>query len=424
MKGRKAAPRAEALVEITSLAEGGDGFGRLADGRVVFVSQTAPGDRARIALTEQKRSFARARLVALEHASADRVEPPCELARKGLCGGCPWMHLRLEVQHEAKQAIVAQALRHEVAAGLLLDPLLTPVPALGWRRRARLQWSREPRAKRAAIGFLAPRSHRVQDVPSCMQLEPQLDRALALVRKRLATHLQGHGELLFLLGHCGDVHLVVEGQVQGSLLQALVEQGAIAGARAGHRSWGAETIELEEGVQASGADFAQASAAGNDALRELVRAELALRADERVLELFAGGGNFTRDLVGDGRTVLAIEQAPIRPRKAPGLRHRRADAAAALQDLVERRERFDAALLDPPRVGAPNTAAALASLDLERLLYVSCNAATLARDLAELRRNGLHPVRATPLDLMPQTSEIELVVLLRAQPEGESSHDG
>ena len=129
-------------VELTieSLAAGGDGVARDADGRVTFVPRTAVGDRVRVEMVSSRKRFARAEVRELVAASPDRVEVVCPHFDR--CGGCHWLHISPDAQSRAKQQILADALRHTVDAGLELRPLLTPVSPLGWRRRARLHWVR------------------------------------------------------------------------------------------------------------------------------------------------------------------------------------------------------------------------------------------------------------------------------------------
>jgi len=406
---------ATARVEIESLAEGGDGVGHLADGRVIFVSSTAPGDLAVVTIVESRRSYARGRLDHLERVSPLRVPVECSLHEQGRCGGCPWLHVDREAQLAAKAQIVANALRHELEHGLELEPILAPVAARGWRRRARLRWHRSRDAALAHVGFVAPRSHQVHELRECAQLDPRLLKAVIATRDALRRRLLGQGEVCFVVGHRGAIHVSLEGSAPPrAALEALIGRAGIVGVRAGKRVLGEPAIELEPGVQVAADDFVQVSAAGNDTLRALVRDRLALEPKEHVLELFAGSGNFTRDLVGDAREVVAIEQAASEPVAGAGVTFRAGEARAEVDLLLAEGARFDVALIDPPRGGAQGLAPRLAALGVERLVYVSCNPATLARDLAALREVGFRPHRAVAVDLMPQTSEVEVVVSLVA----------
>jgi 23S rRNA (uracil1939-C5)-methyltransferase len=396
----------EVELAIDGLAAGGDGVGRDPDGRVTFVAGAAPGERVVARLIERKASFARGALVRVVAPSPDRVAPPCPRFVDRSCGGCAWQHVAPRAQAAAKQAIVAGALRRAIAAGTTLHPLEAPAPPYGWRRRARLQWIR-PDAGRATIGFYGPGTRRIADVAACPQLAPGLERALAAVHAGLGTALGPRGELELLLGEDGAVHLAVHGPVDPAALDDLVGRGAVAGATYGGRTIGALDVALEHGVRGRADRFAQASREGNRALVACVLAAAGPLAGRRVLELHAGGGNLTRPLVAAGAAVVAVEQGPP-PEAIAGVDWRTGDAAEVVAGLAG--ERFDLAVLDPPRSGDRALMAPLVALGPAAIVYVSCDPATLARDLEALV--GYAATDAWPLDLMPQTAHVEVVVRL------------
>lgn len=408
------APAEKVDLAIDSLAAGGDGVGRDGDGRVVFVPRTAPGDRVRVALLEDRGSFARARLEALIEPGPGRVEPECALFAAGSCGGCQWLHLDIETQRSAKVELAASALRHLIAGGLELLPLSVPTPPLRWRRTARLHWFRPRGSARAIVGFTAPRSRRITDVEVCLQLAPELEAAAVAIRSKLAPGLVKRGEIDLVLGAEG-VLVRVAGPVSRRVLAELGAEAGIAGVRGRGPSIGAESVDVEPGVAVRAGDFVQASAAGNRALVDIV-ADWAGAAPGRVLELFAGSGNFTRRLCEGADSVVAVDRG-AGPRVArDNLRWHRAAAAAATARLATAGEHFDLVVLDPPRTGARDIVAPLAALAPSRIVYVSCDPATLARDAAALAERGYRATRAQPLDLMPQTSHVEIVLeLVRAR---------
>jgi 23S rRNA (uracil1939-C5)-methyltransferase len=374
-------------LDITSLAAGGDGLGR-DGGKVVFVPYTAPGDRVRVRVVEAKGSWARAELVDVVAPSPDRVAPPCPAFTR--CGGCQWQHVARPAQLAAKQAIVAGALRKAVARGLVVRPILDPVAAYGWRRRARLHVDGA-----GALGFYAARSHAVVALPDagCVQLDPRLDAAVAAIRAARPPA----GELDVALGHDGRIAVAVDPSAPWPAAAALIGTAGIAGD---------VEVEIEPGLHARAGDFAQASTAGNAALVDAVVAALGPPRGP-LLELHAGGGNFTRALVAAGWQVTAADVvAPRRP--IDGVRWITAPAADAVARLAG--ERFAAVVLDPPRTGALDVAPRLAAL-APAIVYVSCDPATLGRDL---ERIDAAPREAQPIDLMPQTSHVEVVVRLGA----------
>ncbi|MCW5808806.1 MAG: TRAM domain-containing protein, partial [Deltaproteobacteria bacterium] len=150
-------------LEITALAAGGDGIGR-DGGRVTFVPRTAVGDRVRVELVQETKSFARGRLLEVLAPGPGRVVPPCPVADR--CGGCAWQHVARAEQLATKQAIVEGALRK--LAGVRVHPIADPAPALGWRRRARFH------VAGGKIGLYEHGSERLVPLAACPQLEPPL----------------------------------------------------------------------------------------------------------------------------------------------------------------------------------------------------------------------------------------------------------
>lgn len=378
----------ERTVEVTALAAGGDGVAR-DEGRVTFVPRTAPGDRVRVRLTKQTKSFARGELVEIVEASADRVEPPCPHFQRG-CGGCTWQHVARPAQLAAKQAIVAGALRK---LAVPIEPVADPCPALGWRRRARLH------VAGGKVGLYREGSHDVLPIDSCPQLVPALDAAYRAV----AAASPPDGELALALGHKGEV--VVGVQKAWKLAEKLVGKAGIVGVVAGEGSAGRPRIEIEPGVQGGPWDFAQASAEGNAALVEHARRALGSPpADGHggfLLELHAGGGNLTRGFRDDGWRVTTSDITPG------------ADLLGPANEVLARvTGPFDAIVLDPPRTGAAEAIAGILAHGPARVVYVSCDPATLARDAERLVAGGYRAERAWPVDLMPQTAHVEVVLRL------------
>jgi 23S rRNA (uracil1939-C5)-methyltransferase len=398
-------------LDIEKLVAGGDGMAHDPSGRVIFVPQTAPGDRIRARVTRDHRSYARAELTELERPGPDRVEPGCPAFAARTCGGCQWLHVSTAAQAEAKQAVVKNALRNAIQNGLTLSALERPAPDFGWRRRARFAWFR-PRGQRAAvIGFFVPNRNRITDIEACLQLSPGLQRALTQMRAVLAHHLGGQGELLALEGQDELVHVVIKGSAHPDAPAALAAAAGICGVSMGKRRRG-RPAEIEPGVFATADQFEQASSAGNQRLRDVVAELMQPRQGARVLELYAGNGNLTRAFANEARETVAVDRKTGAP-DLPNVTWRSGDADVVTNELVAHSERFDWVVLDPPRTGAYEVIPALLLLAPEHILYVSCDPATLARDVDLLHAGGYRAEHAVPLDLMPQTAHIEVVVRLR-----------
>jgi 23S rRNA (uracil1939-C5)-methyltransferase len=379
-------------VDVTGLAAGGDGVARDGNGRVTFVPRTAPGDRCRVRIVKTTSSLAHAELLEVTQASPQRVEPPCPHFELG-CGGCAWQHVSRDEQLRAKQTIVAGALRR--LAGLDLHPIKDPAPAYGWRRRARFHIAN------GRVGLYALGSKRVLPIDHCPQLEPALDAALQAVRAAAPPD----GELALLLGETGQIAIGVQGPWKAG--EQLVGRAGIVGVVTTDARYGQPLVEIEPALAIEPWEFAQASRSGNAMLIELVRAAVG-KGPGRLVELYAGAGNFTRAFLVDEWDVVASDAAAPTTRTLPVK-----FIVGEARDVLEKNlGKIDVLVLDPPRTGAADCLDAIAKLAPPTIVYVSCDPATLARDAERLVAAGYRATDAWPVDLMPQTAHVEVVLRL------------
>ncbi len=384
-------PEPLAEVRIESLAGSGDGVAHDAEGRTLFVPFTVPGDRVRVLVVEVHKRFARGRLVEILEPGPGRVEPRCPVF--GACGGCTWQHVAYETQLRAKARILHDAL---VRIGGLAPPeeiVVRPCPEpYGYRARTRV------RVEGGRVGYTRRRSHALCPVQGCPLLVPELDRALGALAVRPPAEA-GAWELT--AGDGGIVRASPLASRGGARRRVAVE---VAG----------ERIELSPG------SFVQANA---PLRQELAAAVLdAAGAGQALLELFAGAGFFTIPLARRWRRVVAVEAHAGAARdlrrnaESAGLEHVRVvnlSVEQALRGPSARGARASVVVLDPPRTGLPRECAeALAALAPERIVYVSCDPATLARDLAALVRTGFTLGRVRGFDLFPQTPHVEALAVL------------
>jgi 23S rRNA (uracil1939-C5)-methyltransferase len=390
----RCAPGDAIELQIESLAAGGDGVARAPDGRVVFVPFAAPGDRLRVRVVAERARFLRGKIQELLEPGPGRVAPPCAVF--GTCGGCAWQHLDYPVQLAAKARILRDALTRLGGLAAPAEIELEPSPApYGYRSRARLL------VRAGRTGFRGRRSHAPVATSRCPVLVPQLEALLA----ELAARPPADGEWELVAGADGvrAVPLPVQGGERGG-----------------------ERVELRVGTDrllVSPGVFAQANAPLLERLAEAVTG--AAGAGGLALEAFCGAGLFTLGLARRFERVIAIESS----RAAQGDLEQNL-SAAGLQNVELRRETLEAALaraelrglrpdaivLDPPRAGlAGGSAAALAELGAPRIAYLSCDPATLARDLAAFAGRGYALRAVRGFDLFPQTPHLEaLAVLERA----------
>lgn len=373
-------------VAIESLAAGGEGVAHDSNGRVVFVPLAAPGDRARVTVTEAHTRFARGEIDQVLAPGPARVAPPCPVF--GVCGGCAWQHVDYAAQVEAKRVILRDALARIGGVAPRIEFVASPQP-YGYRSRARVL------AAGGQVGFRKRRSHDVCAITSCPLLAPPLDAALA----QLASRAPEDGEWELALG----------------------SDGAVRVARLGGRAKPDERVVLRaagEEIAVSSGVFAQANALLLDALAQTVL-DAAGQGGE-LLELFAGAGFFTRGLARRFERVVAVESDAA---AAIDLAHNcqplgnvrvvESRAETALADPRALRLAPDAVVLDPPRGGIGTRAAEqLARLGAQRIVYASCDPATLARDLGVLARKRWSLARVVGFDLFPQTPHVEAVAVL------------
>ncbi|HEY8145195.1 MAG TPA: hypothetical protein VIG06_21085, partial [Kofleriaceae bacterium] len=250
--------------------------------------------------------------------------------------------------------------------------------------------------------------------------EPALEAALPALHSILAPGLYQKGEIDLLCDPAGQVQVAVRGPCRGRAAEALVGQGGVAGVILGRQVFGAAALEIEPGQWAQADRFAQPSRDGNAALIAAVDSATRPREGARILELYAGSGNLTRTLLDGAASVLAVDTRPGRQIGHPRLRWQVGPVEEVAADLVGRgaggastdRLEIDLVVLDPPREGARAALDSIAALGAPRVVYVSCDPATLARDLDRLAELGYRALRAGAIDLMPQTAHVEVVVSL------------
>jgi 23S rRNA (uracil1939-C5)-methyltransferase len=398
---------------VRDLVESGDAVIETAHG-VVFARGGLPGERVRVRLDNKPGRIKRGRITTVLAASPERVEPPCKYAER--CGGCSLMHAQLETQRATQRGFLHNALRK---AGVEADVRFTPSAlALGYRTRARLSF------RAHQLGFHRGRSDQLVDIDACIVLEPALQDALTQLRALLPL-LQGEGELSLALGHDARAVAVIRTQTPQSpelyrAAEALSLAGValyVAGATTPAQFGDArEWSEAADGSPLEGpiGGFSQANRGVNRALVTRV-AELAQTADMRVLELYAGSGNFTVALAPGAQSYSAVEQAPEAVRALRQNLSARALKVKVVEGDVARSlagPALDVVVLDPPRTGAPGVLPQLLGRKPRRIVYVSCDPATLARDLGELVPRGYAVRWAEAFEMFPQTADLETVVLL------------
>lgn len=417
------------IIELTldAIAHGGEAIGRHA-GKAVFVPYAIPGERVRTEIVEEKERWARGRLIKVLAPSPDRTPPPCPYFGPEGCGGCQWQHIAYPRQAELKQAIVADQLRR---LGRIADPPVADIIVLadpesadeapafldyGYRNHTQFALTADGR-----LGYRRGSSHEALAVERCLLLDPRLDdlhAALDVVWPELtgvslrAGSNTGDALIIFEAGGAEQPELELDLPAACALLtprglEPLIGEPCIFEEVAGRR------------YRVSAESFFQVNTVGAAALVETVLTYASVTAQDVVLDLYCGVGLFALALAEHAAEVIGVESSPsacddfaYNAGDRPGITLHEGAVEQVLPALAGQGQRIDVAVLDPPRAGAgAETLHALAALGPQRIVYVSCDPATLARDAVHLAAAGYRLVEAQPLDLFPQTYHVETVAL-------------
>ena len=400
-------------VRIRGIAAGGDGVGTLADGRTVFVPRSAPGDLAELGELRLTRSFARGRLVRLLEPGPGRVAPRCRHYESDDCGSCQLQHLSVEAQRSARSRLVGDALRR-IAHLTTEDPPLEPSDT-EWGYRAKLTLA----AKSGRIGY-----HRlgqpgsVFDLVQCPIARPELNRLWQALRAQRALLPRRLEQLVLRVDRGGTSHAVFrtapgDAWTKGGELGAVLRREGVTAVLWWEPSDGAPRTVFGAKTAYPVMVFEQVHPVMGDRARAHAIAELGEVAGRHVWDLYAGIGETSRALAQHGATVESVERDARAVEVAeaqgiPGITR----IVGQVENVVGRLQRPDAVVVNPPRTGlAEPVARRLGASEAARVIYVSCDPATLARDLTRLApAYRLAAVRA--FDLFPQSAHVETVARL------------
>ncbi|HSJ56319.1 MAG TPA: class I SAM-dependent RNA methyltransferase [Anaerolineae bacterium] len=402
-------------LDLTAMAHGGTALGR--HGRqVIFVPYAIPGERVRVRLVDEHARWAHAVPVEIVQPSPHRVQAPCPYFGLNKCGGCQWQHIDYEAQVEYKRSVLIDQMARVGGldvAEVVEDPIGAAQP---WHYRNQVQFHVTPEGE---LGFLTLDMQRIFPVKECYIIEPLLDElweALDMEWPQLyrlslrCGAATGERMAIFELNEYEDFDIEVDFAVSAVLMLADGEVAVMMGDRS--------LTEYVAGrdYRISAASSFQVNTGGTEALVAVVRDYLAARGSETLLDLYSGVGLFALALAPGVGRVVGIEADPGAAAdyrfNAQGLQ-----AVSLLEGSVEDvlpgvQDRVDLVVLDPPPSGAGEAVIHdLARLAPERVVYVSSDPATLARDASRLVGAGYHLGRLQLVDLYPQTFHMESVAL-------------
>ncbi len=438
------------VLTLTADAHIADGVGiARAEGKTVFIEGLLPGETAEVRIISNKKTYASGKLLRLVSRSADRVEPFCPVY--GRCGGCTCQHIRYETQLEFKRRTVAECFYK--FAHLAIEP--NPTVPSGCEKHYRNKVSLPVGMDRGElqIGCFARRSHRVVDVRECGISAPEFTAAAEAIRGFiLKNNISIYDETT-----CEGLlrHIVLRRASTGELMAGLVINGsglkkseelvsALTAAspdiksivlninrEPGNAILGAETQpiygsgRIRESILCRSFDislntFLQVNHSGTERMYAYILGLLG--SEDVVADLYCGAGTITLCAAPQTKRIYGIEIVPQAIEDAKknavlnGIANAEficADCADAFGGIIKAEGRLDAVIVDPPRKGlSPSVIDDIAESGAKKLIYVSCDPATLARDAALLIEKGFYPVSIQPFDMFPQTGHVESVVLL------------
>lgn len=421
---------------IEALSHDGRGVARV-DGKTVFVAGALPGERVQVQYTGRRRDFDEGRTASVIDASPARVSPRC--VHYAACGGCSVQHLDPPQQVRAKQEVLLDNLLRigRVSPDSVLSPLTGP--HWGYRRKARLGVKYVAKKQKVLVGFREPQSSLIADLRRCEVLHPAVGERL----EELAELVAG----LELYNRIPQIEVAVADEVAALVFrvleavghkdwQSLADYGRATGIHVYIQPGGPDTLQLlwpdashltyrlpAHGLelQFSPVDFTQINADINRAMIDRTLELLAAGAQDCVLDLFCGLGNFSLPIARQAARVVGIEGDPRLVDRARANAERNgienaefhaADLAGALDELPWMRERYDKVVLDPPRSGAAGVVELVGRCAPRSIVYVSCHPGTLARDAGALvHRHGYSLAAAGVMDMFPHTAHVESIAL-------------
>jgi 23S rRNA (uracil1939-C5)-methyltransferase len=413
----------EEILTIETVGPAGDGIAHRSDGAPVFIPLSAPGDKVRASIAKDHEDHWRGNMAELIERGADRADPPCR--HYGRCGGCSLQHVGDSFYGSFKYDVVIQALER---AGVDVDIVNRPIFVKpGTRRRAVFSFTKQ--GKKITIGFNARKSHEILEVPGCLILEPEIVTLVAKLKDYLPSIVQSK---------TGDVMIQhVEGLIEVSItaklgddlafheaIGAMIHELGIARINARNHDRQSYDLLLEGApliksfgplrVHLPPATFLQPSIEGEKILSDLVMEMSGVGT--AMTDLFCGAGTFTGPLSTKAKVTAidsSVEAIAALNRAAAGK-----PITVSIRNLftdpltTKELNAFDVVVLDPPRAGAKEQAQMLADSDVRRIVYVSCNAQSFARDAKILQDGGYSVKRVQPVDQFTWSVHGETVSLI------------
>ena len=424
-------------VDIENLSHEGRGISHH-NGKTIFVFGALPGERVKIELNKSNKTYAEATAIEVIKASPDRIEPHCPHFK--MCGGCSLQHVSQDTQLRLKQESLLEMLQH---AGIEIGEVLPTITSKPWgyRRKARLGVKFVQKKGRLLVGFRERNKPYLADMDSCAILVERvglhLTDLMALIGAMDARETIAQIEVASDDEHCMLVFRHLK-DLSETDLERLTQFAKDSGFWVSLQPQGPDSIhplypELQElrfkplpdkdiSIRFKANDFTQVNAAVNQAMVQQALSFLDLQADDKVLDLFCGLGNFTLPMALQAKQVTGVEgdEAMVQRARDNALEHDITNTEYFAEDLTQveykprwMKQRYDKILLDPPRSGALEIVQKLKPMGASTIVYVSCQPTSLVRDALILCKQGYHLTHLGLMDMFPHTAHVESMAVFK-----------
>jgi len=408
---------------VDGISHLGEGVARI-DGKATFIPFAIPGETVEVEITQDKKKYQRAKIVEIINSSPDRITPDCPHYYE--CGGCAYQHMSYTKQLALKQRVVTENMNRIGKLELQVNPIVGMEDP--WRYRNKVEWHVDRINGQLRMGYYQNDSHKIIDITTCKLISQAMEDISLYIKARLeALNLPDHSEIVIRQSSLNNQLMVVfkgEGtdNVNIDCLLNYADLESIYCIDEENYTLLSGEPYLEEDINGvhydiSALSFFQVNSIQTRKLYEIVKEFAQLKRSDRVLDAYCGIGSIALYLAPSTRKIIGVEsyapaiQDAVHNTQKNQIRNCDFITGACEQIIPQLIDEFDLVVLDPPRAGcSEELIESIVSLIPERIVYASCNPATLARDLALLASAGYAAMEIQPIDMFPQTSHVECVV--------------
>ncbi len=440
MEKLKSAPNS--IIPITGLSHEGRGIAHI-NGKTTFVQNALPGENVLIQRTKKYRQYDEAKAIEIIQASPDRVTPKC--THYGICGGCSLQHLTTDAQLRHKENTLLEQLMH--TAGIQPKILLPPLKSVSWgyRRRARLGVKYVAKKQAVLVGFREKNGRYLAQLQSCETLDTKIGQLISPLQALISTlkayqaipqieAALGDETLALVFRHLSPLeiedHIKLKAFAKEHQLQLYLQPGNESTTHCIWPEVNPKSLSYRLNLTAllskppelffEPHHFIQINATINQSMIHRAMELLAPNFSDQILDLFCGLGNFSLPFATKCQSVIGVEGSSELVEQAKknamhnaisNVQFYTTDLSLPIKDQTWSQKPFNKLLLDPPRSGAFDIIQQISSWQIERIVYVSCNSASLARDAGELTKQGYSLQQAGIMDMFPHTQHSEAICL-------------